>query len=124
MREVYQCLKDTGRSINLELKNSIFFYPQLEEKVLALAEEMEMADRILYSSFNYNFMMRIKQLQPNANIAFLFTDGFLNIPDYAKKHGAVALHPSIANLQYPDFVRNCKEKGIKLHVGTVNEVTT
>ena len=122
LREVYQCLKDTGLSINLELKNSIFFYPQLEEKVLALAEEMGMADRILYSSFNHYSMMRIKQLQPNANIAFLFTDGFLNIPDYAKEHGAAALHPSIANLQYPDFIEDCKKNGIKLHVWTVNEM--
>ena len=31
------------------------------------------------------------------------------------------LHPALYNLQYDGFVKECKEKGLKLHVWTVNE---
>ena len=43
------------------------------------------------------------------------------MPGYGEKYGVDAPHPSLNNLQYPGFVQQCKEKGLKLHVWTVNE---
>ena len=53
LREVYEALKPTGMTINVELKTGIFWYKDLEKKVLELTKEMEMEDRVIYSSFNH-----------------------------------------------------------------------
>ncbi len=121
LEEVYDFVKETDMLINLELKNSVVFYEGLEEKVLRLAEEKGMGDRILYSSFNHSSMQKIRSLKPSARTAFLYSDGILDIADYAVKYGAYAVHPSLKNAEYPDVVRLCHERGIKVHVWTVNE---
>ena len=40
---------------------------------------------------------------------------------YAAKLGADALHPALYNLQYPDFLEECRKRGLLLHVWTVDE---
>lgn len=121
LEEVYAFIKTTDMTVNLELKNSVIFYERLEEKVLALAEKMGISDRMIYSSFNHYSMRRIKELSPQARVAFLYTDGILDIWEYAGKYGAYAVHPHMKNTEYPDMVRKCHREGILVNVWTVNE---
>lgn len=121
LEEVYAFIKTTDMTVNLELKNSVIFYEQLEEKVLALAEKMGISDRIIYSSFNHCSMKKMKELDSTARTAFLYTDGIVDVEEYADKYGVYAVHPYMRNIQYPDMVRKCHEKGIRVHVWTVNE---
>ena len=123
LSEVYDFVKNTDMVLNLELKNSVIFYEELEEKALRLAEEKGLADRIIYSSFNHYSMRKIQRLLPKARTAFLYSDGFIDIGEYAKRYGAYAVHPSIGNMRYPgnDIVKSCHEKNIRVNVWTVNE---
>lgn len=121
MREVFELLKPTGLFINIEIKTGVVFYEKIEEKILALAKEMGMEDRVCYSSFNHYTVTRIHELKPDAEVGFLYADGPINMPSYGVKHGVNALHPALYNLQYDGFVKECKEKGLKLNVWTVNE---
>lgn len=123
LEEVYDLVRKTDLTINLELKNSTVFYEGLEEKVLRLAEEKGLADRIIYSSFNHYSMRRVKQLLPNSRVAFLYCDGILDIAEYAEKYGVYAVHPSVGCMKYPgvDVVKECHAKGVRVHVWTVNE---
>lgn len=121
LTEVYDFLRDTDMTINLELKNSEIFYEDLEEKVLKLAEKNKISDRIIYSSFNHYSMRKIKQLRPEARIAFLYSNGILDIAEYADKYHAYAVHPSCKNLEYPNIVEECHSKNIRVHAWTVNE---
>lgn len=121
LTEVYDFLRDTDMTINLELKNSEIFYEDLEEKVLKLAEKNKISDRIIYSSFNHYSMRKIKQLRPEARIAFLYSNGILDIAEYADKYHAYAVHPSCKNLEYPNIVEACHSKNIRVHAWTVNE---
>ncbi len=102
LAEVYDLVKKTHMTVNLELKNSAIFYEGLEEKVLKLAEEKGLADRIVYSSFNHHSMMKIKELLPTARIAFLYSDGLIGVADYGARYGVYAVHPSLRNMAYPD----------------------
>ena len=43
------------------------------------------------------------------------------MPQYAKRYGVNALHPALYNLQYPHFLEECRQDGLKVHVWTVNE---
>ncbi len=121
LEEVYRLLKPTGLKINTEIKTGIVFYEGIEEKVLALAAGLGMEDQIVYSSFNHRSVMRIRELDSHANTAFLYEDGFLDMPEYASKHGVNALHPALYNLQYPGFLEECGRRDIKIRTWTVNE---
>lgn len=121
MREVFELLKPTGLFINIEIKTGVVFYEKIEEKILALTKEMGMEYRVCYSSFNHYTVTRIHELKPDAEVGFLYADGPIDMPSYGVKHGVNALHPALYNLQYDGFVKECKEKGLKLNVWTVNE---
>ena len=121
MREVFELLKPTGLFINIEIKTGVVFYEKIEEKILALTKEMGMEDRVCYSSFNHYTVTRIHELKPDAEVGFLYADGPIDMPSYGVKHGVNALHPALYNLQYDGFGKECKEKGLKLNVWTVNE---
>ena len=119
MREVFELIEPTGLTIDIELKTGIVFYP-IEEKILEMAKEFEMEDRVLYSSFNHASIMKLKELNPSIYAGFLYMDGTLNMPEYARTHGVEALHPALYNLQYPGFIEECKANAIDINVWTVN----
>ena len=121
MREVFELIKPTNLVINIELKTGIVFYDRLEERIVELTKEMGMEDRVIYSSFNHYTVVKIHNLKPDARVGFLYADGPIDMPEYGVKHGVEALHPALYNIQYPGFVQECKVKGLKLHVWTVNE---
>lgn len=120
MREVFELLKPTGLTINIELKTGIIFYPGLEEKILKLTKEMGMEDRVIYSSFNHSTIAKIHELNPEAKTGFLYADGTIDMPEYGKAHGVTALHPALYNVQYPQFMEKCKAAGLKVNVWTIN----
>jgi len=121
LKQVYELLKPTGLTINVELKTGIFFYPGIEERVVTLTKEMDMEKKVLYSSFNHKTIKKIMKLDTKSKVGLLYGDGFLHVPKYAAKMGVDALHPALYNLQYPHFIDKCKAKDLALHVWTVNE---
>lgn len=121
LREVYQLLKDTGLTVNVELKTGIFFYPGIEEKVLEETAFMGMEDRVWYSSFNHYTLRRIKELDPGTKTGMLYSDGIYRAADYAVELNVDALHPAFYHLQYPELNQDRRKNRLKLHVWTVNE---
>lgn len=121
LEEVYELFKNNDKTINVEIKTGIVFYPEIEEKVLKLTSDMGMEDRVLYSSFNHYTCAKIKTLKPDSYVGLLYADGPIDVAQYAKKHNMNALHPALYNLQYPDFMKSAKENGLEVNVWTVNE---
>ena len=121
LEDVYQLMKATDLIINVEIKNGIVFYENIEEKVMELTKKMGLQDRIIYSSFNHYSVMKLKKLDPSVKTGFLYEDGYLDMPEYASKHGVEALHPALYNLQYPDFIEDCKARNIEIRPWTVKK---
>ena len=121
LREVYELIKPTSLTIDVELKTGIVFYPELERKVVELTKEMGLEDRVLYSSFNHYTCVKLHELNPDCYVGFLYADGPIDVVSYAKKHGADALHPALYNLQYPNFMQEAAASGLDVNVWTVNE---
>lgn len=63
--------REHGLYINIELKNSVVAYPGMEEKILALVAEKGLAPYIVYSSFNPDSIIRLKQLDPTVQTGIL-----------------------------------------------------
>ena len=121
MEEVLKLWSETDKTIDIEIKTGIVFYEDIERKILELVKKYGMEDRVCYSSFNHSTMLKIKELNPEAQCGFLYADGPLEMPEYAKKYGMDSVNPAIYNLQYPDFIKQCKERGLKIYPWTVNE---
>ena len=120
MEEVFYLLAPTGLTINIELKTGIIFYENIEEKILDLTKKMGWEDRVIYSSFNHYSVRKIKELDPGAKVGLLYGDGPIDMPGYGRRLGADALHPAFYNLQYPEYMEDCRRYGLDVNVWTVN----
>ena len=105
---------------NIELKNNIFAYEGMEERIISLVKEMGLLDRILFSSFYHKSMLRLRKINSNAKTAFLYCDGILDVHDYAKKYAVEAVHPAWYLLNQDNMFLFLRESGIEVNVWTVD----
>ncbi len=120
MKEVIDLIRPTDLSINIELKTGAFDYEGIEEKIVRMVHEEGMQDRVIYSSFNHYSVLKIREIDPQAKIAFLAMDGPIDFVNYAKSHGVDAIHPWFVNLRYPGLIEDAVKAGIEINVWTVN----
>lgn len=121
LREVLEGLKDTGLSINIELKTGSNFYRGIEEKTVAIVNEMGYKDRVLYSSFNHRSVLEVRKYQPDAQIAFLYSHEMSKIADYALLNQVYAVNPGVLCTLYEDEMKECQQRNIEINVWTVND---
>lgn len=122
LAEVYDLLKPSNLTVNVEFKTGIIWYKGLIEKVLQLTADMDMEDRVIYSSFNHYTLRKLRSLRPEAVTGLLYSDDWIDVAPYARDVvGVNALHPALYHLQDPSYVKTAHEYGLETHVWTVNE---
>lgn len=121
LEEVLQLIKPTNLVINIELKNSVVDYPGLEEKVLELVDKYQMNDRIIYSSFNHDSILKVKQLNAKAYCGFLHSKPKDNIASLAKENGIKALHPKRTFLMKSAYMNEARKNGLLINSWTINK---
>lgn len=107
---------------NIELKNNVVDYPQLEEKVLQQIRARHMETKILFSSFNHNAVIKMKALAPNVPCGFLCGE-MVDVTAMAAlmaEHGVEFLHPRLSVLN-ETLMDELVQRNIPIHVWTVNE---
>ena len=121
LEEVFQLLVPTGLEINIELKNSIIDYPDLEKRVVELAAGRFPKARLIFSSFNHYSMLRVKQIDPSLACGLLYDATMVRPWAYAVALGVDALHPFYPELLVPGCLcREAHKAGIRVHPWTVN----
>lgn len=96
IEEVLDLLDDrlrNGLFLNIELKNSVFPYKGMEEKIVRLIHDRGLRDRIVYSSFSALSLERIRSIDPGAEIGILDTKVSDCLYKLKGGCGATALHP-------------------------------
>ncbi len=122
LEEVYDLIRPTGLTINVEFKTGVFRYRGIEEKVLDLTARKGMEEKVMYSSFNHETLVYLRKLNPEVNTGLLYSDGWIGVAPYAKETAKVnALHPALYFLQDPDYVKTARAYGLETHVWTVND---
>jgi glycerophosphoryl diester phosphodiesterase len=124
LAEVYELVKDTNHIVNVEIKSDNYFYPEIEEKCLALAKEMGMEDRVIYSSFNHYTLLKLHELKPDAKLGMLFGDVLYQPWEYAKSLHVQYLHPRTISIFTPEFSTESHKAGYGINVWTVNDEDT
>lgn len=92
LSEVLQFIKPYPVELNIELKTSIIPYIGIEEKVLAIVEQLGHGREVIYSSFHLPTLLRLKQINPNAKIAWLLNEAITIPEDYLNSLGLEAFH--------------------------------
>ena len=122
LSEVFSLVKPSGLLLNIELKTTDRLYSSLPGKLVTLAGDYAMEDRVMYSSFNHYSLRQIKEINPAARTGLLYQMGMVDPWVYAKYANAYAIHPHyfiIASL--PETVARCHENGINVNVWTVDD---
>lgn len=104
MEEVFDLLEDPlkhGFQLNIELKNSIYPYDGMEEKIMNMVYRKRIQDCIVYSSFYARSLEKIRRLDSNAKIGIL--DEKVSDCLYKMRGGcgADALHPYWKGMDLP-----------------------
>lgn len=120
LREYFQLVKDSPLVTNIELKNSIFWYEGMEEKVIALIREFGLEDRIIFSSFNHESIAKCRRLAPEIPGGFLYDCWIIDSGSYAAANGVQYLHPSFHDIN-EEIVRKVHSQGVGFNVWTVND---
>ena len=122
--EVFDLIRDTHHIVNVEVKGDDWFYPQIEEKCLALAKEKGLENRVIYSSFNHYTLMRLRELKPDAKLGMLFGDIMVRPWEYAQQLGVDYLHPMKMNIYVPGFAEGTYAAGYGINMWTINDEET
>lgn len=119
LREVMEWLSGTNLLLNIELKNAIYPYEGMEEKVIELIREFGLEDRVILSSFNHYSLVYCYRLAPDIETAPLYSDGLYMPWVYAESIRAKSIHPKFRAA--PDgIIKQCQEAGIAVRPYTVN----
>ncbi len=121
LAEALDLLTVGAQLINIELKNSVKPYKGLENKILALVRERNLADRVVLSSFNHYSLQRLRERGWTGELAAVH-DGMLREPwRYFRELDVQAVHPPRHVLMVPGFVTRAHRAGFKVRVWTVNK---
>lgn len=96
MEEVFDLLQGKmkqGLKMNIELKNSVFPYEGMEQKIIDMVHQYDLQNNVIYSSFSALSLERIRQLDSEAEIGILDTKASDCLYKLKGGCGADALHP-------------------------------
>ncbi len=121
LEEYLEMIKGTRLYTNIELKTVPVCYPGIEEKAIDLVRKAGVEDRIVFSSFNWLSIFRIRQIAPSFPVGLLF-DGMKlrGIGREIRSAGLECYHPSFKLLD-DESVGELHESGVRINVWTVND---
>lgn len=104
MEEVFDLLEEklkSGLKLNIELKNGVYPYEGMEEKIVEMVHEWGVQEAVVYSTFYAKSLRRLKELDKEAELGIL--DRRVSDCLYKAKGdcGAAALHPFWQGMDIP-----------------------
>ena len=91
-----------GIRLNIELKNSVYDYPLLEDKIVEMVHEFGVQDAVVYSTFYTDSLLKVHKLDPKAELGVLDTKvsdclykalGLEKAIEHSDSSFSFALHP-------------------------------
>jgi len=104
MEEVFDLLQErltNGFCLNIELKNSIYPYDGMEEKIVNMVHKRGLQDAVVYSTFYAKSLEKLKMLDADAQLGILDSKASDCIYKLKGGCGAAALHPFWQNIDVP-----------------------
>lgn len=119
--EFFRWASENTLQINVELKTNKVPYHGIEKKVLDLIEHYNMRGRVIISSFNFDSIKRVIELDPYIAVAGLVWKIRRDALVKAKGLGLTALHTQ-TSFALSEYGKEAIEHGMLLRLYTINEV--
>ncbi|MCJ7839369.1 glycerophosphodiester phosphodiesterase [Lederbergia sp. NSJ-179] len=118
--EVFEWMKDNTCVCNIELKNNIIPYEDLEKKVATLIRKYSYEKRMIISSFNHSSLQKMKEICPTVETAPLYNQLLYKPWEYASTLKASGIHPKL-RIMTDDMIKTTMEFGVRVRPYTVNK---
>lgn len=119
LEEFLDFMKTNNKLINIEIKNSIIHYKNIEDKVYEMIEKYEMEDRVVVSSFDHYSIRKCIRLNRKIKTGLLYCDCLYEPYNYVQMVGANALHPEYNSIT-KEIVDKAHDNFLQVNVYTVN----
>lgn len=122
LRQALEWTRDNDWQVNVELKD-LGGQPgetTFVEDVVRLIEELDMVDRVLISSFNHDYLRRVKRANPQIRCGALSVFSIDQAAEYIRALGVEAYHPAVTAID-PLHLRPLRDAGIEVNIYTVND---
>lgn len=120
LEEVLVLIEPSDVTLNIELKTDQFDYEGIEYLTWLAVTEFKLEERVVFSSFNPDTLLRLRDVAREARIAVLTGDGHPGLIDLVERIGAEAVHAQ------PEFVgtkeaATLREQNRLLRLYTIND---
>ncbi|WP_214825262.1 glycerophosphodiester phosphodiesterase [Exiguobacterium sp. s28] len=119
LEEVLVLLEPTDVTLNIELKTDRFDYDGIEYLTWLAVTEFKLEERVVFSSFNPDTLVRLRDIAREARIAVLTTDGHPNLVEFVERVGAEAVHAQPEFMGTRDWM-TLREQNRSLRLYTIN----
>ncbi|WBW94768.1 glycerophosphodiester phosphodiesterase [Oceanirhabdus sp. W0125-5] len=117
--ELLDLVKGNNIELNLEIKNNLVSYPNIEEKILALISEFKIEDRVIISSFNHESVLKVKKMSKQVRCGPLLYSTLINPQLYIKEYNFDTYHPMYKSLN-SEKIKVLKDNRIPICTYTVD----
>ena len=106
---------------NIELKTAPVYYPGIEEKVLELVRRHGLEENVIYSSFNWLSVVKMKRMDPTCKVGLLFSGMRLyHLGSIMRQLDIDCYHPDFNDMD-GGLVKALQSEGRQVNMWTVNE---
>lgn len=118
--ELLEFIQDKDIQVNLEIKNSIIDYKNIEKMIIDKIYDYKIQDRVIISSFNHYSIARCRAIDSSIKLGVLYYCKLYEPWNYAKQLGADALHPLFYTLD-EENIKAIKKANLAINAYTVDE---
>ncbi|RLQ94040.1 glycerophosphodiester phosphodiesterase [Falsibacillus albus] len=119
--EVLEALKGTSIILNVEMKNDLIDYPDLEQDVYESLKRFGLEKQVVISSFNHRSLSRFSKMFPEVELAILSESPLQNPKESMASIGAAAIHCPLE--AYREMLMKEEGKGLHYRIYTMNSPT-
>lgn len=122
LRAALLLTREAGWKVNVEIKDATgqACHAWIVERTVALVRELGMLDSVLVSSFNHDYLRRVRAAEPSLPVGALVEEEGPDTLAMLASLGAEAWHPRLRGLREAT-VRAVRAAGRAVNVWTVNE---
>lgn len=121
LEEVLALYQPTSFLINIELKNDLFRYEGMEEKVIAFVRQYQLEDRVILSSFNHDCIAYLQTLNTSIELALLYDTYDEQVIIDMNNKEQTSFHPN-GSLLTKEIIEEAHKHQLTIRTYTINKV--
>ncbi|WP_214694451.1 glycerophosphodiester phosphodiesterase [Exiguobacterium sp. s160] len=121
LEEVLGLIERSDVTLNVELKTDQYAYPGIERLAWLAVDEFHMTERVVFSSFNRETLVRMRDVAPHARLAVLTLTGESDTVSFAETIRAEAIHAQAEFIGSKAW-EEMKRTPLETRVYTINDV--